>query len=343
MSDFDLPACAKALNSKAPSYRMGTFQQRRADLRCLKRPPIRDIFNLKMKMKTTTDKYAFHYGGRSELQYNIGVEGSNSTKLRYGVAFSFETSRSLRTIEVLIPKVRLFNDFLRLYPDLYADMRIWHWCGGSRSSESPPGPIPPELVSKGVLVFLGHRSSAQDLDHGRILTEFDRLLPLYEYVESEGRRQPLSKPDEEQFVFRPGCTSKAAITKASSAQKKLDVNLRHNVLQSALHRQLVKKHGADNVGTELSAGIGTSVDLVVRQPNGYWFYEIKTSVSPRACIREAIGQLLEYAFWPGSQEACRLIIVGETAADADVQEYCRRLNKRYSLPIQYQQIELEGF
>ena len=270
------------------------------------------------------------------------MDGSNGEMLRYGVAFSFQTSRSLPTIDALRPKVRLFNDFLRIYPDLYADMRMWHWRGESRSSESPPGPIPHELVSKGVFVFLGHLSSIQELDYDRILAEMDRLLPLYEYVESSGQRQSLSKPDKEQFVFRPGCTSKAAATKASYAQQELDVNLRHNLLQRTLYRQLVEKHGGDNVGTELRTGIGTSVDLVVRQPNGYWFYEIKTSVSPRACIREALGQLLEYAFWPGSQEAHRLIVVGETAAGADVQEYCRRLNKRFSLPIQYQQIVLEG-
>ena len=338
MSDFDLPALAKALNSKAHSYRIGELQQLRSDLHGLKRRPGRNIF----RSKTTTDEWAFHYGGRSELQYNIGVDGSNSTMLRYGVAFSFETSRSLPTIDPLIPKVRLFNDFLRLYPALYADMRTWHWRDGSRSSELPPGPIPHELVSKGVFVFLGHLSSVQELDYDRILTEMDRLLPLYEYVESSGRRQPLSKPDKEQFVFRPGCTLKAAATKASYAQQELDVNLRHNQLQRDLYRRLVKKHGADNVRAESTTVIGTSVDLVVRQPNGYWFYEIKTSVSPRACIREAIGQLLEYAFWPGLQEAHRLIVVGETAAAADVQEYCRRLNERFSLPIQYQQIVLEG-
>ena len=223
MSDFDLPAFAENINSRAQSYRIGTLQQLRADLHGLQRRPSRKIFS----PQTTNDDRAFHHGGRSELQYNIGMDGSSGTMLRYGVAFSFETSRSLPTINELIPKVRLFNDFLRLYPDLYADMRTWHWRDGNRSSESPPAPIPPELVLKGVFVFLGHLSSIQELDYDRILAEMDRLLPLYEYVESGGRRQPLSKPDKEQFVFRPGCTSKAAATKASYAQQELDVNLRH--------------------------------------------------------------------------------------------------------------------
>ncbi len=333
MSDFDFPAFAKALNSKAQSYRIGTLQQLRTDLHGLKKRPGSKIFS----SRTITADWAFHHGGRSELQFNIGTE---DTMFRYGVAFSFQTSQSLPTIDRLIPKVRLFNDFLRRHPDLYADMRIWHWRDESRSGESLPGPISHELVSKGVFVFLGHRSSVQELDSDRILAEMDRLLPLYEYVESKGRTQRFSKPDEEQFIFRSGCTSKAAATKVSYAQQELDVNLRHNLLQNAFYRRLVKRHGAENVGTESSTGIGTRVDLVVRQPNGYSFYEIKTYLEPRACIREAIGQLLEYAFWPGSQEAYQLIVVGETAADADVKEYCRRLNKRFSLPIQYQHIEV---
>jgi hypothetical protein len=60
--------------------------------------------------------------------------------------------------------------------------------------------------------------------------------------------------------------------------------------------------------------------------------------SARACIRQAIGQLLEYAFWPGGPEATRLIVVSETAIDKDGAEYLRRFKERFSLPIKYEQI-----
>lgn len=46
---------------------------------------------------------------------------------------------------------------------------------------------------------------------------------------------------------------------------------------------------------------GTRVDVIVRDGSNWWYYEIKTSHSPRACMREAVGQLLEYSFWPGCQ------------------------------------------
>jgi len=60
--------------------------------------------------------------------------------------------------------------------------------------------------------------------------------------------------------------------------------------------------------------------------------------SPRACIREAIGQLLEYAFWPGAQEAIHLTVAGESPLDPDGDDYLRQLRDRFGLPIDYQQI-----
>jgi hypothetical protein len=101
---------------------------------------------------------------------------------------------------------------------------------------------------------------------------------------------------------------------------------------------LVRKDGPDNVGTELPSGVGTKVDIVVRRENLYWFYEIKTAMTPRACLREALGQLLEYAYWPGAQAAERLIVAGEPALDKEGQEYLRRLGKQFSPPIEYEQI-----
>ena len=62
----------------------------------------------------------------------------------------------------------------------------------------------------------------------------------------------------------------------------------------------------------------------------------------RGCLREAIGQLLEYAFWPGAQEAKRLIVVGETAIDRDAAKYLCRLKERFSLPIEYEQLAQGG-
>jgi len=240
---------------------------------------------------------------------------------------------------VLVPKVKFFNDYILLNADDFNDMRIWHYDrDGDRSPDSMPGAIPSDLVSEGFFVFLGNRQPANKIHYEKILDDFDRLLPLYKYVESGGKTQPLTIPSETHFIFKPGCSTKAASAKATSVEKELDLDLRHNELQRTLYDRLVLKYGKEKVGTECLSGVGTKVDVVVRQKNDYWFYEIKTALTPRACLREALGQLLEYAFWPGAQEPTRLIVAGETALDKEGAGYLRLLKERFSLPIEYEQI-----
>ena len=75
-----------------------------------------------------------------------------------------------------------------------------------------------------------------------------------------------------------------------------------------------------------------------RSADEFWHHEIKTALSPRACIREALGQVMEYAYWPRANEATRLIICDETALDEDGAAYLKTLQERFRLPVAYEQI-----
>src|SRR5438132_14348249 len=45
-------------------------------------------------------------------------------------------------------------------------------------------------------------------------------------------------------------------------------------------------------------------DIIVSLPDGYDLFEIKTARAPRDCVREAFGQLLEYASsWPNASRS----------------------------------------
>ncbi len=323
------------INIKAEKHAIGDLARIRKELKGRSQLP-RVIF----PKPTTFDTYAFHYGGRRELQFNIGLEGDDSSELRYGVAFSLETNQTLPSIDVLIPKIRLFNDFIQLYSEKYGDMRMWHYINELRSTDYIPGPISPNIVTEGVFIFLGNRQKLDKLNYELILNDLDRLLPLYKYVESNGNLQPILAVNKEPFKFRPGFTSKASTAEVSQMEKQLDITLRHNTLQEALCKKLVKKYGAKNVGDEQPNGAGTSIDAVVRHGTDFWFYEIKTANSPRACLRQAIGQLLEYAFWPGAQQANRLIVVGEKTLDKEGKQYLQILKKRFQLPISYEHISV---
>jgi hypothetical protein len=334
MAKTVLRSVVEEINLRARQHSIGALQEIRKGLKKLERAPSRTIF----APATTFDEYAFHNGGRKELQFNVGIEHLETDELRYGVAFSLERNQTLPSIDVLIPKVRLFNDFVQLYPDEYADMRMWHYQGQLRGSDYMPTTIAPELVAQGNFIFLGKHLPIGQIDYRVLLDDLERLVPLYRYTESGGSSPPISTVTVAPFEFRAGLNARTPSSHASFAQRELDIDLRHNVLQRALHLQLTRTFGAQNVGGELPSGVGTRIDAVVRVNGEFRFYEIKTAKSPRACLREAIGQLLEYSFWPGSQEASPLIVVGETVLDEEGAEYLGVLRQRFGLPIEYEHI-----
>ena len=329
---FNISDIANKLNELASTHPIGKLQDIRTQLKKLSRRPGDKIFSV----QTTFEDWAFHHGGRKELQFNIGADGDHGDDLRHGVAFSFELSQTLPSIDVLIPKVKYFNDFIEFNADIFSDMRMWHY-NPERSSDYPVSRISSALVKNGVFVFLGKCQPANKIDYEKILNDFNSLLALYQYVESAGTTAPLPLLKSD-FAFKPGYSKKVTTAKVTFTEKELDFDLRHNVLQDSLYQRLASKYGKDNVRTEQPSAVGTQIDVVVKMKSEYWFYEIKTALTPRACLREAIGQLLEYGYWPGAQEPTRFIVAGESPLDEDGQEYILRLRKRFSLPIEYETI-----
>jgi hypothetical protein len=100
---------------------------------------------------------------------------------------------------------------------------------------------------------------------------------------------------------------------------------------------LEKKYGAQNVSIE-NFCCRNRIDAVVKYNSEYFFYEIKIANTARSCIRQAIGQLLEYAYWPGEKKASRIIIVGEHPLREDGNKYLEFLNTEFSIPIKYLQV-----
>jgi hypothetical protein len=127
----------------------------------------------------------------------------------------------------------------------------------------------------------------------------------------------------------------------SSSDCDVEASLLHNEIQNGLFEHLAEKYGAEKVGTEIPTGQGTSIDLVVSTDDFCWFYEIKTAPLAKACIRQAIPQLLEYAYWDcDSDKADRLIIVGPVAITQDARAYLDFLRKKFSIPIYYEKFDV---
>jgi hypothetical protein len=331
---------AGEINLRAQNHPFGGLQKLRQELKGLSRLPTLKIFG----RNTIFDDYAFHVGGRTELQFNIGLEKRSTEEfIRYGVAFSLEPTQTLPDIDVLLPRVKKFNEFLRVHPDELGDLGMWRYYNDELVNDwSSPAPIPPEIFKPHTFVFMGELQSSTDVNYDKILDTFDRLLPLYQYVEGNDDGFPSIAETSGTFVFVPGCPLKRNVTTSSIPQQQLDIVLRHNELQVALHRHLSLKHGANSVSAEQGTGTGTRIDVVVRLDSGFWFYEIKTASTVRACVREALAQLVEYSFWPGAQEAKRLIIVGEAGLDSTSREFLEALRGRFGLPIYYEQLDMSS-
>lgn len=194
---LDIRGIALTLNELAESHPIGQLQKIRAELRGRRRAG-RKIFSA----QTIYPDWAFHHGARSnsELQFNIGTEDvSGVPELRHGVAFSFETSQTMPSIDLLAAKVPYFDAYIVREAEAYADMSMWHYDeNDERSPDYHPGPVKRRLVTPGWFVFLGRRQPSDNIDYEVILNDFDRLLPLFVYVESNGKREP---PEYGQIIF----------------------------------------------------------------------------------------------------------------------------------------------
>ncbi|EPC8060005.1 hypothetical protein ACR3FW_002150 [Yersinia enterocolitica] len=333
MKNIDL--IAKDINNRANFFKIGGLQKFRKKVKSLYKVPCRNIFS----NRSIHEDYAFHLGGRTELQFNIGYEYVEGTTIfRHGVAFSLELSQSLPDIEPLIPKVLKFNEYLRVYSCELSMYKMWHYSGGVRSSNYSVSEIPLELMSPDTFIFIGKLSIEKNPETDDILEDFDRLYSLYCFIEGEDRFPLLN--DGDSFVFTPGCTDKLLSTTGDIKVRFVDINLRHNLIQSLLYKALVTKVGEDAVGTECSGAGGTRLDLVVKTSEYLHIYEIKIAESARACIRQALAQLLEYSCWKGAPDAQRLIVVGEPEIDNDTKSYLRLLRKKFSIPIYYAQFKM---
>ena len=106
-------------------------------------------------------------------------------------------------------------------------------------------------------------------------------------------------------------------------------------MQHSRYADLVIVHGESAVAAEHRMASGNPADLVVTTANGLEICEIKTSLSPRKCVTEALGQLLEYGHWPGSDPIVSLWVVGPREIDEATSEYVEILKRTYDLPLSY--------
>jgi hypothetical protein len=109
-------------------------------------------------------------------------------------------------------------------------------------------------------------------------------------------------------------------------------SLEHRRMQAVLFEQLRTAHGTEQVRLEVDG-----VDILVETAAEVVLYEIKSDLCPRTVIREALGQLLEYAYHPPRAYALpvRLVIVGRCELADEERAYLTHLTTVFHLPVSY--------
>jgi hypothetical protein len=161
-------------------------------------------------------------------------------------------------------------------------------------------------------------------------------LDLFNIATFLAQSRGVSVTKSKEFVFRPRPPAPGGgQTDTRRAMEETDVTHIHQQMQRSLYDSLVAAHGLDKVGCEGATSSGRPADIIVSLPDGYELFEIKTALAPRDCVREALGQLLEYAYWPGSPDFNSLWIVGPSPIDSETHEYLHGLRERFGIPVDY--------
>ncbi|NMH28601.1 hypothetical protein [Flavobacterium silvaticum] len=329
-----IQSIAQELNKRSIDYNIGELQTLRKTIKGLAKKPTSDIFN----HQTINENWAFHVGGRSELQFNIGFENEG---LRFGFAFSLEPSQSLPNLDILFPKILKLNSAITDNPKRFKKYKMWNWSFEGRSSILDVKPIPQDIVKTGNFIFIGKILSTQQINYDDILKTFDDLLEIYLEVESNSPEiinlSSISKPTQ-YFVFNNAKRNLPQSTTYTSLERKINVDARHSFIQEKLIDELSSLFGKDAVAAENYIG-GKKIDVVLKlNDNDHIFYEIKTANSARACIRQAIGQLLEYSYFKCNKMASKIVVVGEYKIDTETKKYLKYLKNEFSIPIDYKSV-----
>ncbi len=157
------------------------------------------------------------------------------------------------------------------------------------------------------------------------------MFPWFVFTQLEGKG---GRP-----VFTPGHKSRLRAGVGTNRVGIEYIKLRHNLLVETLYAELVDEHGRKVVGTEQPSGLGGFVDAVVKLGDArFWIYEVKVATTASDAIRQALGQLLEYAFREGAWNPQKMFVVGEPALDEGSRKFLSRLRREFELPVEYRQV-----
>jgi hypothetical protein len=112
----------------------------------------------------------------------------------------------------------------------------------------------------------------------------------------------------------------------------------HDRMQNAIFELLKNSGRYDYKKVFIEKG---RVDIKAKTKQDTWHYfELKTD-NPKQSIRKALGQIMEYAYFPNMEKAEKLIIVADEEPNQEVIKYIQYIRKKFNLPITYRSFNID--
>ncbi|MCU0071280.1 hypothetical protein N8H71_06750 [Pseudomonas koreensis] len=265
------------------------------------------------------------------LTHDIAMDGSPESF--YRVVTMMEEWRDEKMIPKL-PMLLIARAFAAIHPERYPTLvveekleKVLGWFSFHTGLTMPGG----NWASK-AQALMSHMNLIDTFDGENI---FRSMFPwfVYEQLGDANQRVP----------FTPGHRERPESTIVDLPATSRQVLLRHNRLQTHLYGLLSAQYGRGFVKTEQATGSGGYADALVRLSDSQCIlYEIKVALTAASAVRQAMGQLLEYAFRSGRFEPEKLVIVAEPELDPVTEKFLQRLNDEFRLRLEYLRIELPG-
>lgn len=205
------------------------------------------------------------------------------------------------------------------------------------------------------VLALGFKADELDVGHHKqlfnirfrpdALQVFDPSIP-FDTTEMPGARYGnlQAVPKRYAGLLGPAIVRQALVEQSLNATKatvhyqaaSIEIDLVQKQWQNELRRTLKLDLPGTDVAVEARVD-GHRVDAVIGNGRRRVFIELKTRGVVRQVIRDALSQLLEYAYWPTDERCAALLIVGPVAAGPQDQAYLSLLRQRFGVPVHYLQ------
>ena len=201
--------------------------------------------------------------------------------------------------------------------------------------------------------LLGHMINVEYLKRGLAIKKpynkthtihlIDKEAEIKDIFKDLGSTIPRGNRESNKYTRKnKGTAKKNTKTQHVSGSQSHTATQKHNKLQNAVYQYLLTKYDPQCV--ELMEK--DDIDIKLKEINAITVFEIKPFNSAKECIREALGQLIEYSYFKcdnAGDVQTKIVVVGPNKALAAEQKYISYIKSSFGLSFDYKGFKVGRF